>query len=260
MGYKTVFLDIDGTILPHGKNITNATKQAIQRLKEKNIHVVIATGRAPYFANPIIEDLGIDSMIFFNGSYVLHQGEVIHQTPIEKKVLEKLHVWTNNYKHPLTYLGGSEFRVTEIEHPYVMEAFRYDPWKPQQASPTFWLEQDIYQLFLHCEMEEERIYQQNIPELHFRRWSQEGMRTCDVNLSNGTKASGILKMLEKLGISPDETVAFGDGLNDIEMLSLVGMGVAMGNARPEVKAYANMVTASAEEDGVKQGLEKLGLI
>ncbi|WP_028401020.1 Cof-type HAD-IIB family hydrolase [Ectobacillus panaciterrae] len=260
MSYKTVFLDIDGTILPHGKSITNATKQAIQRLKEKQIHVVIATGRAPYFASSVIKEIGIDSMIFFNGSYVLHQGEVIHQAPIEKTVLEKLHGWTKEYQHPITYLGGSEFRATEIGHPYVAEAFQNDMWKPQQASPTFWLDQDIYQMFLHCEMEEEHIYQQSIPELHFRRWSSPGMRTCDVNASNGTKATGILKMLDKLGVSAEETVAFGDGLNDIEMLSLVGMGVAMGNARPEVKAYANLVTMSAEEDGVKHGLEKLGLI
>ncbi|MFX3623633.1 MAG: Cof-type HAD-IIB family hydrolase [Ectobacillus sp.] len=260
MSYKVVFLDIDGTILPHGKRITNATKHAIRRLQEKKLQVVIATGRAPYFADSIVRDVGVKSAVFFNGSYVQHQGEVLHRAPIEKKVLKKLHVQTGKHKHPVTYLGESEFRTTELTHPYVTEAFSYDPWKPKQASPLFWMEQDIYQLFLHCEMEEERKYEQNIPELHFRRWSQPGMRTCDVNLSNGTKASGIMKMLEKLGVAPDEAVAFGDGLNDVEMLSLVGMGVAMGNARPEVQARANMVTKSVDEDGVKHGLEKLGLI
>jgi hydroxymethylpyrimidine pyrophosphatase-like HAD family hydrolase len=81
-----------------------------------------------------------------------------------------------------------------------------------------------------------------------------------VNLSNSNKAVGLTKLLERFGIAPDEAVAFGDGLNDMEMLSLVGMGVAMGNARDELKQVADMVTLSAEEDGVRYGLKRLGLI
>jgi HAD superfamily hydrolase (TIGR01484 family) len=121
------------------------------------------------------------------------------------------------------------------------------------------MDQKIYQMFLHCDLEEEISYQSHIPELDFRRWSS-GARTCDVNLSNSNKAVGLTKLLEVLGIAPDEAVAFGDGLNDIEMLSLVGMGVAMGSGREELKQIANMVTISAEEEGVRYGLEKLGLI
>ncbi|MCP8968089.1 Cof-type HAD-IIB family hydrolase [Ectobacillus ponti] len=260
MSYKAVFLDIDGTMLPHRKSITNTTKQAVQKLKDNGIHVVVATGRAPYFAMPIIQDLHIPSAIFFNGSYVEHRGEVLHQQPIEKSILEKLHVHTSSHQHPLTYLAGTECRVTEQNHPFVKEAFQHDPWQPDLAPATFWQEQDIYQMFLHCDMEEERLYEERIPELHFRRWSDEGMRTCDVNAANLTKAAGILKILEQLQVAPEEAAAFGDGLNDIEMLSLVGMGVAMGNARQEVKQHADLVTLTAEEDGVVHGLKKLGLI
>lgn len=65
MNYKVVILDIDGTILPHGKTLSHATKDAIQRLKEKQMKVVIATGRAPYFTESIIQDTGVDSMVFF---------------------------------------------------------------------------------------------------------------------------------------------------------------------------------------------------
>lgn len=260
MSYKAVFLDIDGTLVPHGSSMSAATQQAVQRLKEKNLHVIIATGRAPYFAESVVKQLDIDSLIFFNGNFVLHEGKVIHQAPIKKNVLEKLNIQSDENNHPLTYLAGSEFRVSQTEHPYVQEAFRNDTYKPKRASTSFWLEKDIYQLFLHCEINEERAYQQTIPELYFRRWSQPGMRTCDVNLSNGTKATGIEKMLKKIGVAPDEAVAFGDGLNDVEMLSAVGMGVAMGNASKEVQAHASMVTKSVEDDGVKHGLEMLGLL
>ncbi|MEH7131416.1 Cof-type HAD-IIB family hydrolase [Neobacillus drentensis] len=259
MNYKVVILDIDGTILPHGKTLSHATKDAIQRLKEKQMKVVIATGRAPYFTESIIQDTGVDSMVFFNGAFAFHEGKEIYKNSIEKHVLEKVHQLSNDFHHPLTFLGDTSFRVTHLDHPFVLEAYQHDPWKPELAPPQFWKNQDIYQIFLHCDLEEESSYQTKVPELDFRRWSS-GARTCDVNLSKSNKSVGITKLLEKLGIAPDEAVAFGDGLNDMEMLSLVGMGVAMGNARDELKAVANMVTLSAEEDGVRYGLERLGLI
>jgi Cof subfamily protein (haloacid dehalogenase superfamily) len=259
MKYKAVIFDIDGTILPHGKKVSSATKDAIQRLKDKKVKVMIATGRAPYFSESIIRETTVDSMVFFNGSYVIHEGKEIYQNAIDKKILEKVQFLSNNYQHPLTYLGDKSFKVTEINHPFVIEAFQHDPWKPEMAPPYFWQKQNIYQLFLHCDMEEESTYINNIPELDFRRWSS-GARTCDVNLSCSNKAVGLTILLEQLGISPDEAVAFGDGLNDLEMISLVGMGVAMGSGREELKQIANMVTDSAEEDGVRHGLERLGLI
>jgi Cof subfamily protein (haloacid dehalogenase superfamily) len=259
MKYKTVILDIDGTIVPHGKTLSPATKDAIERLKGKNIKVVIATGRAPYFSSSIVQEIGVDSMVFFNGSYVFHGGKEIFKNPIDKNILKNVHLLSQDFEHPLTYLGETSFKATDISHPFILEAYKHDPWKPELAESQFWLEHDIYQMFLHCEMEEEITYQSKIPELDFRRWTS-GIRTCDVNLSNANKSVGLTKLLEKLGISPDEAVAFGDGLNDIEMLSLAGMGVAMGSAREEVKNAANMVTLSADEDGVRYGLERLGLI
>lgn len=260
MNSKVVILDIDGTILPHGKKVSPATIDAIQRLKAKNIKVVIATGRAPYFAESIVQEAGVNSMVFFNGAYVYHEGKELYKNAIEKKILKKVHHLSDNNQHPLTFLGGTSFKATDISHPFVVQAFRNQTWKPEFAPPEFWMNQDIYQLFLHCDNDEELSYQTEVPELDFRRWTTTGSKTCDGNLSNSNKAVGVTKLLERLGIAPDEAVAFGDGLNDIEMLSLVGMGVAMGSAREEVKQAAKRVTLSAEENGVRYGLERLGLI
>jgi len=259
MNYKAVILDIDGTIVPHGKTISTATKEAIQRLKDRNMEVVIATGRAPYFSTSVIEETGVSSMVFFNGSYVYHEGKELFQNAIDKSILKRVHQLSGDFQHPLTYLSGTGFKATDLNHPFVVEAYSHDPWKPELAPPSYYMEQDIYQLFLHCNLEEEIHYKAQVPELDFRRWSS-GAKTCDVNLTNSNKAVGITKLLDRLGIAPDEAVAFGDGINDIEMLSLVGMGVAMGAASDELKQAANMVTLSAEDDGVVYGLEKLGLI
>lgn len=260
MKYKAVVLDVDGTILPHGKTVSPATIAAIQKLREKKLNVVIATGRAPYFSKSIIKETAVNSMVFFNGAYAYHEGQEIFKNSIDKTILNKVQLLATDRLHPLTYLAGTSFKSTNLNHPFVVEAYLHDTWKPELAPPSYWKEQDIYQMFLHCDTEEEKYYQTLVPELDFRRWTSEGAKTCDVNLSNANKAVGLTKLLEKMGIAPDETVAFGDGLNDIEMLSVAGMGVAMGSARDEVKQAANMVTKSAEEDGVCYGLERLGLI
>lgn len=259
MKYKIVILDIDGTILPHGKSISPATIQSIQQLRNKDMKVVIATGRPPYFAESILQETGVDSAVFFNGSYAFHEGKEIYKNAIDKEILQKIQQLSQNYQHPLTFLGGTSFKVTDLTHPYIKEAYVHDEWMPELAPPRFWLDQDIYQLFLHCDIEEELHYQAEIPQLDFRRWTS-GAKTCDVNLSKSNKAVGLSKLLEKIGIAPDEAVAFGDGINDIEMLSFVGMGVAMGSAHDEVKQAAKMVTFSVEEDGVCFGLKQLGLI
>jgi Cof subfamily protein (haloacid dehalogenase superfamily) len=259
LNYKVVILDIDGTLVPHKKTISQATLEAIHQLKNKNLKVVIATGRAPYFSKSIIQATGVDSMVFFNGSYVHHEGKEIYKNTFEKGVLKKVNELSHHSKHALTFLGGNTFKATDLSHPFVVEAYQHESWKPDLAPLQFWQDQDIFQLFLHCDLEEELTYQKKIPELDFRRWSS-GARTCDVNITNTHKAVGLTKLLERLGIAPDEAVAFGDGLNDIEMLTMAGMGVAMGDARDEVKQAANMVTLSAEEDGVRHGLIRLGLI
>ena len=82
----------------------------------------------------------------------------------------------------------------------------------------------------------------------------------DVIPAGGSKAKGIEAVLKHIGRSKDEVVAFGDGLNDVEMLSYVGLGIAMGNANDEVKSYANHVTSSVDEKGIRRGLEHAGLL
>ena len=89
MNYKVVILDIDGTILPHGKTVSPATKDAIQRLRDKNMNVVIATGRAPYFSESILQETGVNSMVFFNGAYVYFEGKEIYKNAIDINILKK---------------------------------------------------------------------------------------------------------------------------------------------------------------------------
>ena len=82
----------------------------------------------------------------------------------------------------------------------------------------------------------------------------------DILPNGGSKAEGIKKMLEILGIPREHVYAFGDALNDKEMLEFVGTGIAMGNAVQEIKDIADMVTKSVDQEGIKYGLEMVGLL
>lgn len=88
MDKKLIFFDIDGTIYDHDKRIPATAKQAVSDLKAHGHHVFIASGRAPFMVRPVLEELGIDSFVSYNGQYVVFEGEVIYKNPIAEQSLE----------------------------------------------------------------------------------------------------------------------------------------------------------------------------
>ena len=96
------------------------------------------------------------------------------------------------------------------------------------------LHNEIYQSLLFCEIDEEKQYFKNYPKFDFIRWHPYSV---DILPKGGSKAEGIKKMIDRLGFELKDVYAFGDGLNDLEMLKAVGTGVAMGNGVPEAKRW-----------------------
>lgn len=257
MAYKIAFFDIDGTLLNEEKQIPQDTIDAIRELQESGVEAVIATGRAPYFFAPIAAQLGIDSFVSLNGAYVVYKGKPIFQRPIPRASLEALvnHATTNN--HSLVFEGHSAFFANAEAHPHVFDSVASLQVDQPGYDPDFWKKEDIYQVFLHCEAEEEHLYDQAVPDLRLIRWHKAAM---DVLLSDGSKALGIEALLKLVGIKPEEAIAFGDGLNDKEMLEAVGLGIAMGNSHEELKPYADYITTHVNEGGIRNGLRYAGLI
>ncbi len=186
-----------------------------------------------------------------------YRGEDLYESKIPVEVLEKLVGLAGKNGHELVFEGKTAYFATSPEHPFVYEAIASLKVVHPEADADFWKKEGIYQVFLHCESQEEHLYPGELPDLRFVRWHSKAM---DVLPNTGSKAEGIKALLDKLGIAPEEAIAFGDGLNDKEMLQLVGLGIAMGNSHKELLPYADYVTTNVDEGGVKNGLEYAGVL
>jgi len=257
MGDKIVFLDIDGTLLDHDKNIPASAKEAISKLQENGVTVAISTGRAPFMFEYILEELDIHSYVSINGQYVVHEDKVIYENPIEMAHLEELTAFSKEKDHPVIYQSATDMKSNVADHPHIkmgMGSLKRE--FPLQQS-DYYKHLPIYQVLLFNEQEEQAKYESQFPSLRFVRWHPF---SCDVMPMNGSKANGIEQFIKNSKFKLEDTYAFGDGLNDLEMLQKVQVGVAMGNSVEEVKAIADYVTDDVAKDGLAKGLQEIGLL
>jgi Cof subfamily protein (haloacid dehalogenase superfamily) len=256
MEKKIVFLDIDGTIYNDDKKIPVSTIEAVKALKAKNIKVVIATGRAYFLALDAAKALDIDTLITFNGAFVLDKEKEIYKDSFDKKTLvtlyelsDVLQTGTTFYAKHNTYKNhhGSEHIKQNHTLHQLGDVFETSaPW-----------DHEVYGICLYATKEIEKIYQEKFQNLTFYRWEET---ICELTQKHISKATGIEKLLNYYNIKPEEAIAFGDGANDLEMLSYVGLGISMGNGKTELKKVADYVTSSVDEDGIMRALKHFSII
>lgn len=255
---KIVFFDIDGTLLDHEKKLPSATKSAVKQLQENGVFVAIATGRSPFMYEPLRKELNIDTFVSFNGQYVVFENEVIYRNPIKEADIKKLHEAAEEYNQtPIVFMNEATMKSSVANNQRVEEALGSLKFPHPDVKVDFYKESDIYQALLFCTEEEEKPFTSQYDQFRFIRWHEY---STDVLPSGGSKAEGIKILMDRVGFNLDEVYAFGDGLNDIEMLQAVGHGVAMGNASQIVKKHADYVTKDVADEGIYYGLKQLKLI
>lgn len=270
---KIVFFDIDGTILSTKGKILDSTQQAIQRLKNDGIVPILATGRAPALVTEIARKLGIDSYISMNGQYIVIEGKELYTNPIHPHTIRRFTQYAKSNNDGYILCGSEEIfsgtPMTSQSKTYKMMKFlsKVLPSRIQLSylkrsmkkypDPETYAKKPIYQAILQAPPENEIDYISEFPTLRFTR---SNPIMFDV-IKNGTsKATGIQRVIEHYDVSLDQTIAFGDHLNDLEMLQYVGVGVAMGNAEPETKEVSDFITRHVDEEGIYHGLVDLGII
>jgi len=257
MTQKIIFFDIDGTLLNDDKELPVSAEEAIQQLKDNGHIIVLATGRAPFNFKELRKRLAITSYISLNGQYVVLNNHVIYKNPLNLNALNELITFAADQSHPLLYANHEQWRSKikrNDELGIIIGSFKV-PYEIMFEAPPYG-ETENYQALLFCEADEEEHYKEHFDQFHFVRWHDY---TVDVLPKGGSKALGIERLIKAAGLKLENAYAFGDGLNDMEMLEYIPNSVAMGNALDPVKNVAKHVTKTVDDDGIVHGLKKLGL-
>lgn len=272
---KIIFFDIDGTLTSKGNYIPESTIKAIAELKRNNIEPVLATGRPPILMADIAEKLNIDSYIAMNGQYIVYKGKIVELTPLSMPLVDQLVDFANERDDGVVLCTEDELIINSRVSlnpkswylnilkklaffiPKSLEMTIRKKAMKQKIKKSDYENKVIYMVNLNVNRVDEKAYRKKFDALHFTRASEHTMDAVNQGVS---KAKGIEKLLEHLKVERENTIAFGDGLNDLEMIEFVGKGIAMANGFEELKERADFVTDSVFEDGIKKALKKLDLI
>ena len=256
---RAIFFVIDGTLVSFKTHsIPESAKSAIRQLKKKGIKVFISTGRAFYDINNL-EDLEFDGLITANGTYCVDsKGEIIAQHLLSKENLGKLASFLEERPFSCTFVtnNGNFINYTDdsTQPVYQLVNLPVPPIKPVLEI----IEHNVFQLsaFINLELEAE-LLTHVLTDCGSSRWHPSFV---DFNAKNCNKATGMDNFLTHFNIEREHTMVFGDGGNDISILKHAATGIAMGNASDEVKAVADYVTDSVDEDGISNALKYFGIL
>lgn len=255
---KAVFFDIDGTLVSFKTHrVPDSTKRAIAALRAKGVRVFVASGRQLLAINNL-EDLQFDGYVTLNGGYCIVGERVIYKHSMPSEDMASLVQYMEERENfPCIFVYENTFCINYTDE-RTDEVFRLLNFpQPPSLSLREAAKGEIFQLVAFFTKEQEKAIMAVMPHCEATRWNP---LFSDVIPKGSSKQVGVDKMLDYFGISLEESMAFGDGGNDVLMLKHVGIGVAMGNAEDEVKQAADYVTDSVDEDGIEKALRHFGVI
>lgn len=254
---KIAFFDIDGTLVDMKlKRMTERTADTLIRLRENGIRICIATGRAPNNV-PDFSPVQFDAFMTFNGSYCIAGKEEIFKRAIPQGDVQRIIDNTLAMGRHIS-LASRDRTAANGTDPDLDEYFAISK-KTVAIADDFekFKKEEIFQIMLSCREEEYARILEGARNARVTAWWS---KAADIIPASCGKGIGVEKILEYFGLTKEESIAFGDGSNDIEMLQAVGTGVAMGNATEDVKAIADEICRSVTEDGIYHYCRERGLI
>jgi Cof subfamily protein (haloacid dehalogenase superfamily) len=258
--YKVLFLDIDGTIMTPEDTIEDSTKIAVSKVQEQGIDVFLATGRPIHEIRGIAEKLNVDSFVGYNGAYGIYKGEDLYQEQMNPILVDKFLSIAQENNHELVLYTNDHNAFTSLSKPGVEEFIRKFNFNQNKLYTSDDLNNVLGITIINVKENEHQHYNQE-SGIHLTQVNVEGMETCfDVIRDKFNKGYGVNCVLKYLGIGKESAIAFGDGLNDKEMLMTVGESFAMGNAHPDLFKFAKHKTTPVAHSGIFNGLKMLELL
>ncbi|HWB00606.1 MAG TPA: Cof-type HAD-IIB family hydrolase [Pirellulales bacterium] len=273
--YRLLALDIDGTLVNSNNELTPATIAALRRAADAGLRIVLATGRRYSRALPLAEPLGIDAPIISASGALIkrpHDHSTIHCASFPRDVLCTMLgvVEQAGYDAILygdTYGQGYDYycRTVQVEHPELAEYLALNPncecIRPELVRDP---PEGVFAGFVMGSREQMQALHQaldrKLPDAlytHVIRSPRYRGFMCEIAPVGETKWSGIHRLALDWDIAPDEICAVGDDVNDLPMVTAAGLGIAMGNAAPELKAAADRIAPAHDDDGLVTVVEWL---
>lgn len=267
MKYKLLVLDVDGTLLNDEREISKRTLAALLKVQQMGVRIVLASGRPTYGLMPLAKTLELGNyggfILSYNGCQIIRaqNGEILFERRINPEMLPYLEkkarkngfaIFTYHDDTLITDSPDNEYIKNEallnnlkiIKEDEFSTAIDFAPCKCMLVS-------DKEEALIGLEQHWEKRLAGTLDAFRSEPYFLEVV-PCGVD-----KANTLGALLEHLGVTREEVIAIGDGVCDVTMLQLAGMGVAMGHSQDSVKVCADYVTASNEEDGVALAVEKL---
>jgi Cof subfamily protein (haloacid dehalogenase superfamily) len=274
--HRIVFLDVDGTLIDHDQRLSPAVADAVVAARENGHLLFLCTGRSRVEIPPSVSDLGFDGVISAGGGFIERGGALIAENTMPPGAVEELsdlfgslaveytmQAYEGVYPSagllervgPLFARLGADLEAAEGEGARLARQFAYRGPTPRDgiAKATFFGEHETtFATVRDAVGDRFHVITGTIPYL--------GEAGGEVTLAGINKGSAIVQLVRVLDARIEDTVAIGDSTNDLEMLEVVGLGIAMGNADGAVKARADEITTSVGEDGVAVAFRHHGLI
>ncbi len=275
---RIIFLDVDGTILDHGKTIAPSTIDAVRAARAAGHLVYLSTGRAAGDIHPSVRDIGFDGAITNGGAFATSGDETIVADTMPPDAVDQLTSYLDD--EGMLYLLQTDAAVYASAHVQTLftelvrswAATHGEPDEPQTAPQGVPRIRDIADI--NARDVAKAVFLSEVTDSVARAQADLGDRfhvvpgsmplpggsNGEIGMRGTTKGSAILSVLEHLGMDAEAAIGIGDSWNDIEMLEVCGVGIAMGNATPELKAIADEVTTSVREDGIFNAFRRHGLV
>ena len=273
MNIKLIALDLDGTLLDSEKRLSPANEVALRRCIERGIQIVPATGRMWEGVPEVIRKIpGVRYGIIANGARVvdMQENKEISTTllPVDLAVQIMEFAKTTNAAYDPYLDGWGAMEARFLDH---LEDYGLEPKVKELVRGTRRIVADSIEYvkqrnrpvekvnMFFGDMDERRRVREQLNQWDSLAVSSSLYNNLEINVAGASKGNGITTLASYLGIRIEETMAFGDGENDMAMIQMAGTGVVMGNGVEELKQHADYITSSNDEDGVACAIEKLVL-
>ncbi len=265
MRKKALVLDIDGTLTNSRKEISPVTKSALLRIMERGHMVALASGRPAFGMRRYGEELNLHRyggyLLAYNGARVIScsTGETVFQRTLPEELLPELFAFARKEGCGLATHTEDTVISAFLPDEYIELEARINGMPVRQAECfSEYVNFAVCKCFMTAPAERaaelEKILREQAAGLASVYRSEPFF--IEIVPEKVDKGDSLRRLTERLGIDREDVVCCGDGYNDIPMLVYAGVGAAMGNAQPEVKAAADYVTESNDEDGIASVIER----